>query len=130
MKKTAIKVTIFFLLALVLGTVGFFLFAYNAEYSTGNRTGRLMKFSHRGFMVKTYEGQLDVAGISQGKSGMVSSTWDFSVDTSNKEVIEAIDKAMTANSFVKLHYEEKFFKFWWRGDTKYFVTKVEIVPEN
>jgi hypothetical protein len=30
---------------------------------------------------------------------------------------------------VKLEYEEKFLRFFWRGDTKYFVTNIEKISE-
>ena len=124
------KKILFSLLALILlGTLGFFYFAYSAEFSEGSRAGRVTKFSKKGFIFKTYEGQLNVGGISTSKGGGVASIWDFSVDESEQEVIKAIEEAMTNDSYVKLYYEEKFFKFTWRGDTKYFVVKVEA-PKN
>ncbi|GAB4464648.1 MAG: hypothetical protein OHK0057_00160 [Thermoflexibacter sp.] len=112
------------LAVIVLGTAGFFTFAYNVEYSTGFRAGKITKFTRKGYIFKTYEGSVDVGGINSNR-GMVSSTWDFSVDGSRKDVIQAIEKAMLDGSHVKLSYEEKFFQFFWRGDTKYFITKVE-----
>jgi hypothetical protein len=112
------------LAVILLGTAGFFSFAYNVEYSEGFRAGKITKFTKKGYIFKTYEGALDVGGINSSK-GMVSSTWDFTVDNNQKAVIEAIEKAMLDGSHVKLSYEEKFFQFSWRGDTKYFITKVE-----
>ncbi|MCU0391922.1 MAG: hypothetical protein MUE81_12450 [Thermoflexibacter sp.] len=118
------KILFIGLAVIALGSVGFFSFAYNVEYSTGFRAGKITKFTRKGYIFKTYEGALDVGGINSNK-GMVSSTWDFSVDASQKGAIEAIEKAMLDGSHVKLSYEEKFFQFFWRGDTKYFITKVE-----
>lgn len=127
MKKTLIKVLVLFFLVAGLGSAGFFTFGYKANYSEGNRTGRVMKFSNRGYIFKTYEGQLDLTNITKNNIGMVSSTWDFSVDANDQATITALDKAMTENKPIKLHYEEKFFQFSWRGDTKYFVVKVEEI---
>ncbi len=129
MKKTFVKVAVIFVLLATVFGGSFFLFGYKANYSEGNRTGRLMKFSKRGYIFKTCEGTLDLNNISKTNAGMVSSTWDFSVDDSDAKTFEAIDKAMTENKVVKLHYEEKFFQFSWRGDTKYFVTKIEEIHE-
>ena len=61
MKKFLIK---FILLILVLA-VGFFAFAYYASFGEGVRTGNLIKLSHKGYVVKTWEGALDV-GVFQG----------------------------------------------------------------
>jgi hypothetical protein len=127
-KKLILSIGAFLLLATLVGGL-FFLFAYKASYSEGNRTGRLMKFSKKGYIFKTYEGTLDLANISRNQNGVIASTWDFSVIAENDEVAKQMDKAMTENKYVKLHYEEKYFQFSWRGDTKYFVTKVEIVHE-
>jgi hypothetical protein len=129
MKKKIIGITVALLLLTTLFGGLFFLFAYKASYSEGNRTGRLMKFSKKGYFFKTYEGTLDLANISRNQNGVIASTWDFSVIAESDEVAQQIDKAMTENKYVKLHYEEKYFQFSWRGDTKYFVTKVEIVHE-
>ncbi len=113
----------------LLGTAGFFGFAYNINYSDGSRAGKITKFTRKGYIFKTYEGSLDVGGINSNK-GMVSSTWDFTVDSQETAVITAMEKAMLDGSHVKITYEEKFFQFAWRGDTKYFITKVEEAPET
>jgi hypothetical protein len=130
MKGTFIKVLIVLFLLIGLGGGSFFLFGYKANYSEGNRTGRVMKFSKRGYVFKTYEGQLDLTNITKNNSGMISGTWDFSVHGNDEATIAAIDKAMTENKPIKLHYEEKFFQFSWRGDTKYFVVKVEEITQS
>ena len=65
------------LIAILLG-VG----AYYASFSEGERTGNLIKFSHKGIIFKTWEGTLDL-GIFQGarpSTGRVENTiWEFSV---------------------------------------------------
>jgi hypothetical protein len=128
MKKVVKFLLVIVLVVVVIGG-GFLTFASKANFSEGNRTGRLMKFSKKGVIFKTQEGQLDVTGISRNSTGIASSTWDFSVDTDDTKTLEAIDKAMSENKIVKLHYEEKFFQFSWRGETKCFVTRVEEVHE-
>ncbi|WP_020529243.1 hypothetical protein [Flexithrix dorotheae] len=106
---------------IIFGVIGIlilvFLFFYFANYSSGTRGGIVMKISKRGVLFKTHEGQLDV--------GTINDPWDFSVDPGKEEVLEALNEAQISGERVQLHYQEKFTKFFWRGDTKYFVTKVE-----
>ena len=112
-KSIAIKVGIG---VVVLGLL-FFLFLYFGNYSTGTRGGVVMKISKKGYLFKTYEGQLDV--------GTINDPWDFSVESSEKEVIDNLNDVQQSGERVRLHYQEKFTTFFWRGDTKYFITKVE-----
>ena len=46
------------LLIIVLIGSGFFYWKYYFTYSDGNRTGLLQKFSRKGNLFKTYEGEL------------------------------------------------------------------------
>lgn len=111
---------------LVGGLVGWFL--YSANYSEGSRSGRLIKISKKGVLFKTWEGQLDVGGISGGgPTGEITSLWEFTVPGDAAEVLEKLDR--NAGRKVKIYYEEKYFQFFWRGDTKYFATRVESLPE-
>ena len=91
-------------------------FLYSVDYSDGSRSGELIKFSHKGMIVKTWEGQ-----ISQGLSG--AHIFQFSVMDQEEEVIRKLKEYQGA--YVKLEYEEKYGTFFFWGDTKYFVTKVE-----
>lgn len=112
MKKFLLK----FLGIMLVLFVAYLCFLYFATYSDGVRAGRLVKFSHKGVIVKTWEGE-----ISQGVSD--AQVFIFSVESSEKQVID--DLTRLQGKFVKLHYFERFGKLFWLGDTKYFVTKVE-----
>jgi len=94
----------------------FYLIVYFVPYSEGYRSGELIKFSNKGIIVKTWEGQ-----ISQGISG--AQIFSFSVLDKDEEVIENLKEFQ--GEYVKLSYTERFATFFWLGDTKYFVTKVE-----
>ncbi len=113
------------LLLLIVGALYYVTFGY---YSDGTRVGSLVKMSRRGWVFKTYEGQLLVGGMTDGTGTMSSSMWEFSVDDDNKEVIDALEHSQKTGQRVSLHYEEKFFQLPWNGDTKYFVTGVELIP--
>ena len=68
---------------LIAITVGYFLFIYYVTYSEGYRAGELVKFSHKGVMFKTWEGE-----ISQGVSE--AQIFSFSVEDNQKEVIKEL----------------------------------------
>lgn len=110
------KVLAIVLSIIIAVTVVYFLFIYYATYSEGYRAGELVKFSHKGVVFKTWEGE-----ISQGVSE--SQIFSFSVEDNEKEVIKDLQDFQGQS--VKLMYKERFATFPWLGDTKYFVTKVE-----
>ena len=112
MKKFFLRI-LGIIIALSIAAVAFI---YFASYSDGIRAGRLVKFSHKGVIVKTWEGE-----ISQGVSD--AQIFVFSVEDDEKQVISDLKKFQ--GKYVKLHYFERFGKLFWLGDTKYFVTKVE-----
>lgn len=94
-------------------------FLYFASYSEGVRAGELVKFTYKGVIFKTWEGE-----ISQGVSE--SQRFLFSVEDKETQVIEDLNNYQGKR--VKLHYFERYGTLLWLGDSKYFVTKVEIQP--
>ena len=99
----------------VIITILYYLFIYFVTYSTGVRSGELIKISRKGVIIKTWEGE-----ISQGISG--AQIFTFSVEDKNEQVIENLQKYQ--GSYVKLTYKERYKTFFWLGDTKYFITRV------
>ncbi len=84
----------------------------NYGYSTGNRSGKLVKFSKVGYLIKTYEGTLDLGSGDQ-------LTWQFSVhdDKIGDELIQQTGK------LVRLNYKEHLFSLFY--NSKYNVTSWE-----
>ena len=110
------------ILSLILGSLAvlyliYFAFVYFVPYSEGTRAGELIKFSHKGVAVKTYEGE-----ISQGISG--AQIFSFSVMDQEKEVIEKMKKFQ--GRYVRLAYVERYTTFFFWGDTNYFITKIDL----
>lgn len=100
----------------------FFVARYSYTYSEGNRAGRLIKFSKQGFMFKTYEGEMNLGGVSNAanNSMMMNYMWDFSV--TDQAVADSLLRLEGRD--ISVHYKEKMGKLPWRGDTKYIVDKV------
>ncbi|WP_304143568.1 MULTISPECIES: 6-phosphogluconate dehydrogenase [Mesoflavibacter] len=109
------------IIVILLIVIGYFAFIYFVPYSEGVRAGELVKFSKKGVMFKTWEGE-----ISQGVSE--AQIFQFSVEKGKSQVIEDLNKYQ--GQFVKLSYIERYQSFFWLGDTKYFITKVEEKERN
>jgi hypothetical protein len=113
------------LIGLIIGSI--FLFG---NYSDGQRVGQVVKFSRKGVLIKTWEGQVNVGGFAKDAEGDISpNVWSFSVYPGDKEIQDAIYKSMEKGSKVRLFYKEKFVRIGLLGDTKYFITKVEYTEE-
>ncbi|UMB53024.1 6-phosphogluconate dehydrogenase [Lutibacter sp. A64] len=101
---------------IVLGITLYVLSIYYVTYSEGYRAGELVKFTHKGLLFKTWEGE-----ISQGVSE--AQTFHFSVEDNEKEVIQKLQDLQGKD--IKLTYKERFGTFPWLGDSKYFITDVK-----
>ncbi len=94
----------------------------NWNYSTGERAGWVQKFSKKGWICKSWEGELamvSMPGAAQEK--FFFTVWD-------EGVAERINKAMGQR--VSLHYEEKVgMPSSCFGETRHWVNNLSIVPE-
>ncbi len=97
--------------------IGYFLFIYFVPFSKGVRSGELIKFSRKGVIAKTWEGE-----ISQGISG--AQIFKFSVEGKEEQVVK--DLIEYQGEYVKLFYKQRYATFFWLGDTKYFIYQVEL----
>jgi uncharacterized protein YwgA len=125
-KTTMIKWTKRIVLIALIGIIAIFSFSYWGTYSEGIRSGMVVKISKKGWIFKTYEGQLNLQTFGANKSpNMVSESFEFSVDADKQDVIKVLEEASLSGERVSLKYTERLTKFFWRGDTKYFITEVE-----
>ncbi len=109
------------LAVLVIGVI----YAFN--FSDGFRVGVPVKISSKGFLVKTYEGQLNIGGLTSSAEGVLPTQWEFTVHGSDQNVLDDLESAIEHGKRVKIFYKEKLMVLPWRGDTKYFAYKVEEV---
>lgn len=110
------KILGFVFIGLLLLFAAYYSFIYFVPYSEGIRSGELIKISNKGVLVKTWEGE-----ISQGISG--AQIFSFSVLDKDQTVIDQLQEYQ--GQYVKLNYIERYRTFFWLGDTRYFVTKVQ-----
>ena len=98
------------------------------SYSEGERAGTLLKVSNKGWLCKTWEGELIMALVASGnvpgdQSGISSNTWMFTVR--DDSVLDALSKAVGKR--VVLHYtEHKGVPSTCFGETPYYVDAVRI----
>lgn len=96
------------------------LFTLHWSYSEGERAGILQKFSRRGWVFKTYEGELAMSIVP----GVTPTIWDFSVR--DRRVAESLSAALGKR--VVLHYTEHLgVPTSWFAETPYFVDSVRIM---
>lgn len=107
---------------IVLLAALYFFVALSWNYSTGERAGWVQKFSKKGWVCKTWEGELamvSMPGAAQEK--FYFTVWD-------EAVAAEINKAMGRR--VSLHYEEKVgLPTTCFGETRHWVNKVTVVQE-
>ena len=114
------------LLIALVAVAALFSFSYWGTYSEGIRSGMVVKISKKGWLFKTYEGQLNLQTFGANKSpNLISESFEFSVESDRLEVIKVLEEASLSGERISLKYEERLAKFFWRGDTKYFVIEVE-----
>jgi hypothetical protein len=101
-------------------------FLYWGTYESGVMAGKVLRISEKGFMFKTYEGKLSLESFGALKGvSPVAETFDFSVESGEKTIIEQLNEVALSGERVNLHFKKRFMTFPWRGDTKYFITQVE-----
>jgi len=111
------------LVLLVLAGAGFALYAWATltySYSSGERAGYVQKFSHKGWLCKTWEGELAMVNLP----GAMPEIFRFTV----RDGGVAARLNQTMGQRVALHYEQhRGVPSSCFGDTEYFVTDVRPV---
>src|SRR5215831_4219488 len=109
-------------LAVVVIAVGYVLVIRYWSYSTGERAGWVQKFSSKGWLCKTWEGEMAMVSLP----GTTPEKFFFTVW--DEGVADQITKAMGKR--VALHYEQKVgIPSSCFGETRYYVTGVSVVSE-
>ncbi|HVG17061.1 MAG TPA: hypothetical protein VM935_18965 [Chitinophagaceae bacterium] len=111
---------LFLFLLLIFGV--YFYWRYYFTYSSGNRFGLLQKFSHKGNLFKTYEGEMILSSVrSNANVPLASEKFLFSVD--RKSVANQLMNLQ--GKLITVHYKEKKGSLSWRGESKYIVDSVQ-----
>lgn len=114
------------ILAAVIVTpiVGFAVYTFVAltwSYSDGDRAGVLQKFSHRGWLCKTWEGEL----LQPTPPGVPPTIWTFTV---RDDSVAQLVNGGIGKRVVLTYQEHRGVPTSCFGDTHYFVTGVRVEP--
>ena len=112
------KIFIGIIVGLILVFSGFTWLTLHWSYSDGERAGLLQKFSRRGWICKTYEGEMVLATVAT----VNAEKFLFTVRDAD------IAKQLTGyiGDHITVHYEQrKWIPTSCFGDTEYFVTSVQ-----
>jgi ABC-type cobalt transport system substrate-binding protein len=118
------RILIIFFVSILLLAAAYFALFLNWSYSSGERAGWIQKLSYKGWICKTWEGEL--ALVSLPGSAAVEK---FLFTVRDEQVATAISDVMGKR--VTLHYEEKVgLPTTCFGETRHFVTKVTVSNDN
>ena len=113
------KIVIGVVIALLAVLAGFSWLTLHWSYADGERAGYVQKFSRKGWLCKTWEGEMAMVTMP----GTVAEKFLFTVrdDAVAQKLNAAVGKRMA------LHYEQhKWVPSSCFGDTEYFVTDVRV----
>ena len=125
-KRTTKKIVKIFIITAIIVLVGGFSFLYWGTYEDGVMAGKVLRISQKGVMFKTYEGKinLETFGALKGTSPIAES-FDFSVEKDEQNLIKELETVALSGERVNLYFVKRYVSFPWRGDTKYFATRIE-----
>ena len=107
---------------LIVAPLAYFLVVFNWSYADGEHAGWVQKFSSKGWLCKTWEGEMAMVSLP----GSAPEKFYFTV--MDDKVAEEVSKAIGKR--VSLHYEQKVgIPTSCFGETRYYVKGVEVVHE-
>lgn len=97
-RKKALNIAVLFIVAVVVLCAGYVMIVLNWSYSKGERIGYVQKFSEKGWLCKTWEGELQMLPVP----GALPEKFLFSVR--DKAVIDKLNSSLGKK--VSLSYEQ------------------------
>lgn len=122
-KKKIRKYFYYTLTFVVLGVAVWVYWSYFFNYSDGYRAGMLQKFSRKGTIFKTYEGEMVLSSVQSNKNVAIASE-KFLFSVTDKNVALQLDTLQ--GKYVIVHYMQKNNAVLWRGESSYIVDNVKL----
>ncbi len=114
-----------FVAVIVVGVI-VTLLIFNYTYSEGKRAGVLVKFSKKGYIFKTYEGELNLGGLGNlPGTAQMDQLWHFSV---RNEAVAATLMNVEGKK-ISVHYKQIVKNMVWQGETDYFIDSVQVLDK-
>lgn len=123
--KLKIRKIFWGLLTLIVIIAGIFIYGkYFYTYSNGYRAGLLQKFSHKGNIIKTYEGEMILSSVASNMNVAIASE-KFFFSVTDKNLANQLDTIQ--GQMVIVHYQQKNGALFWHGDSEYIVDSVKRI---
>ena len=120
LRKKAFKIAAMLIVAVVVLCTGYVMLVLNWSYSKGERIGYVQKFSEKGWLCKTWEGELQMLPVP----GAIPEKFAFSVR--DKAVIDKINSSLGKK--VSLFYEQhKGIPTTCFGESEYFAVDARTI---
>lgn len=130
-------VFLFIVFILIFGAGYVYWFYYNS-FSDGTREGNLYKFSRKGNIFKTFEGEMVQPGLRSMQAGTINSN-NFYFSVIDVKIADSLNKIIGKN--VSVHYIQYRKCLPWRGDNyngnnqnqengQYIIDRIEKVTDN
>lgn len=121
--RKAVSYGVTLLSFLLLGFASYKLFGIPLTYSEGDRAGVVYKISKKGYIIKTWEGELNVGIVGEELSGPVTmKIWQFSVK--DDETAKKIEEHARSGERITLHYKQPYVMGALYGKSEYLVIDV------
>ncbi len=112
-----------FLGLVIAATVGWVWLTLTWSYSEGERAGYVQKFSHKGWLCKTWEGEIAMVTMP----GAIPDRFEFTV---RDEVVAQQINAYAGKRIVLSYEQHKFIPTACFGETEYFINGVRLLDEQ
>lgn len=118
--KKAVRIAVLLIVTVAVLCTGYVMIALNWSYSKGERVGYIQKFSEKGWLCKTWEGELQMLPVP----GALPEKFLFSVR--DKAVIDRLNSSMGKK--VSLTYEQhKGIPTTCFGESEYFAVNARAL---
>ncbi|MDP2337307.1 MAG: hypothetical protein Q8N05_12830 [Bacteroidota bacterium] len=124
--KRGIKKGLLVLFAMAIIISGILIYGkYFYTYSSGYQAGLLQKFSHKGNLIKTYEGEMILSRVAENRS-VSGASEKFYFSVTSKTIANQLDTIQ--GQMVIVHYKQKNAPLFLHGDSEYLVDGVKVTP--
>ena len=121
--KTLKKIAFWSITVIIVIISMFIYLKYEFTYSKGYRSGLLQKFSEKGMVFKTFEGEMVLSSV-QSDANVAIASEKFLFSVTDKTVAKSMEQIQGRR--VVVHYMEKKGALPWRGDSNYIVDSIRV----
>lgn len=123
MKSKALRLALIVLISLLLLASGWVWLTLTWSYSQGERAGYVQKLSRKGWLCKTWEGEIAMLTMP----GAIPEKFDFTV---RDEVVAQKINMLAGRRVILTYQQHRFIPTSCFGETEYFIADVREVLDN